>query len=360
MTKNTKNKSLINKLLWLGTCLTAASVLCSFTAVFIDPRTWALPQFLGLLFPYAYVLNLLFFVYWLSGLNIRLLLPLIIIICSFWATSKYLQFNTNKTSNKEKTIHVGSLNSQLFGHWQGREFIDTALLSVRNLNLDILCLQEAYITGKNKDSLLNNVLVNTLFNDYKYSKLVEAKPFGMLIFSKYNIIKAWPIAMPGKTANMMVAYDILINKDTLRVVNAHLQSIRFKTEQYAFLEGNNSKSKLQKTQSIYKQMRAAYQLRAAQAQTLASTLAQSPHPTILCADLNDIPLSYVYNTVIGNQFLDAFREAGNGLQTTYKGKLPNFRIDYIIHSKNIKAINYNSTSEIPSDHKLIHAQLQLP
>jgi endonuclease/exonuclease/phosphatase family metal-dependent hydrolase len=56
---------------------------------------------------------------------------------------------------------------------------------------------------------------------------------------------------------------------------------------------------------------------------------------------------------------DAFCEAGRGLETTYKGSMPSFRIDYILYDNPMRAIQYESEREVPSDHKLITAELQI-
>jgi endonuclease/exonuclease/phosphatase family metal-dependent hydrolase len=78
---------------------------------------------------------------------------------------------------------------------------------------------------------------------------------------------------------------------------------------------------------------------------------------MVCGDFNDVPLSYSYQTISRN-LLDAFREAGTGIERTYKGPFPSFRIDYILFSKKLACKAYHSTEKIPGDHKLVWAELE--
>ena len=57
--------------------------------------------------------------------------------------------------------------------------------------------------------------------------------------------------------------------------------------------------------------------------------------------------------------LPLFVEAGSGLETTYKGSMPSFRIDYILFDNPMRALQYQSIKEVPSDHKLVMAELQV-
>lgn len=352
-------KNAIQRLSWIGTIVNSVLLGVSNLCLAVDPEVWSFPQFLGLGFPFLLSLNIIFIIIWLSMLNMRFLLPLLLTISSLFHASKYLQFTAERVSNTDKKqLKIGSLNTKLFGHWEGREFIDTALFTIREKDLDIICMQEAYILGSNKDSILSNILINTQFNDFNYHRLNQDKPFGLILFTKHTILKASPIELPNTKANMAIAYDLLINQDTVRVYNVHLQSIRFTPQDYEFLEGGNSHSKFRKSSNIYHQMSMAYGNRVKQARVIKSHMNKSPYPNILVGDLNDVPMSYTYQLLLGENRRDAFREAGKGMESTYIGLIPSLRIDYIIHDKSFYTLNYSSSSEIPSDHKLVSAELE--
>jgi endonuclease/exonuclease/phosphatase (EEP) superfamily protein YafD len=101
-----------------------------------------------------------------------------------------------------------------------------------------------------------------------------------------------------------------------------------------------------------------YQRRAEQVNLVKESMLACDFPKIVCGDFNDIPVSYTYRELSAGM-KDAFSEAGRGLETTYKGSMPSFRIDYILFDNPMRAIHYQSVAEVPSDHKWIAAKLQI-
>jgi endonuclease/exonuclease/phosphatase family metal-dependent hydrolase len=89
--------------------------------------------------------------------------------------------------------------------------------------------------------------------------------------------------------------------------------------------------------------------RAEQAATLKASISISPYPVIVCGDFNDPPGSFTYHTVSGG-LKDSFVESGKGTANTYNGKLPSFRIDYILYSPVFKSYNFKVTNIDHSDH----------
>ena len=82
---------------------------------------------------------------------------------------------------------------------------------------------------------------------------------------------------------------------------------------------------------IFKKLKTAYSRRAEQVDNLVSCIHNSPFPVILCGDFNDTPNSYAYQQ-LATGLDDAFMESGQGLGNTYIGKLPSYRIDYVLYS----------------------------
>ena len=182
----------------------------------------------------------------------------------------------------------------------------------------------------------------------------------MMILSQHPIVGSGRVDFPGNTGNMAIFADLLVGEDTIRVYNVHLQSIRFRKTDYDFVNGsdNPNKSNLEQGKGLLRRMRDAYEKRASQSEAVAAHLKNATGVQVVCGDFNDVPLSYAYRTV-SKDLHDAFREAGNGIERTYLGPFPSFRIDYILFSKNMACSQYSSTSEIPGDHKLILADLYL-
>ena len=79
---------------------------------------------------------------------------------------------------------------------------------------------------------------------------------------------------------------------------------------------------------------------------------KSPYKTILCGDFNDTPVSYCYNR-IENELIDAFIESSSGIGSTYIGKFPFNRIDYIFYSNKLQSKEFKTHNIKYSDHKPI-------
>jgi endonuclease/exonuclease/phosphatase (EEP) superfamily protein YafD len=98
---------------------------------------------------------------------------------------------------------------------------------------------------------------------------------------------------------------------------------------------------------------------AKQVDKIRERLQSTKHKVILCGDFNDSPTSYSYLTIRGNM-KDAFRESGKGMSRTYIGKMPSFRIDYILHDNAWNSYNYQTNTLNFSDHKMVSCTIALP
>jgi endonuclease/exonuclease/phosphatase (EEP) superfamily protein YafD len=81
-------------------------------------------------------------------------------------------------------------------------------------------------------------------------------------------------------------------------------------------------------------------------------------PIIIAGDFNDTPASYIYQQAT-KMLCDPYVEQGRGFGTTYHGPYPAFRIDYILHSEDIKALSYKRIKTNISDHYPIVVQFDL-
>ncbi|MFN9381282.1 MAG: endonuclease/exonuclease/phosphatase family protein, partial [Bacteroidota bacterium] len=130
------------------------------------------------------------------------------------------------------------------------------------------------------------------------------------------------------------------NGKIFRVYNVHLLSNQITGMAYKISEGGTVPER--KDMHLYRKMLSQYKqsikTRTQQSQILADHIAQSPHPVIICGDLNDTPLSYVYNR-LRKYADDAFLTAGNGIGVTYIGPVKGMRIDYILPSKTFNTLH---------------------
>jgi endonuclease/exonuclease/phosphatase family metal-dependent hydrolase len=181
----------------------------------------------------------------------------------------------------------------------------------------------------------------------------------MFIYTKFPIVNTGKIEFENTKGNCVQWVDVKIKNETFRIYNVHLQSIKFDERDYDIMKLNgNNDTIINKAESIMLKMKEAWQVRAKQAELLKDHIESCPHKIILCGDFNDTPISYTYNTVVGN-LKDAFIESGSGFSQTYSGRMPSFRIDYILADKSFDIYNYELGDKYWSDHKLVQTTLHI-
>jgi endonuclease/exonuclease/phosphatase family metal-dependent hydrolase len=147
--------------------------------------------------------------------------------------------------------------------------------------------------------------------------------------------------------NYCIFADVVCRKDTVRIYNVHLQSIRLSEP------GNKQASgTLSLLKSGIKKMNSAYVKRADQARKVIEHMETSPYPIIVCGDFNDTPMSYTYHQFY-KKMTDGFREASFGLGATYIGRIPAGRIDYVFHTDELSCSNFKVHKVNYSDHRPI-------
>ena len=337
------------------------SLLCSVASKYISPNHFWMLAFFGLAFPIILLANLAFTIYWFAQFRIHAAFSLIAILLSAKTCLGFIQidFTTDKISNKD--IKIMSYNSMLFDlyNWKkNKQSRNIILTSLAEENPDILCLQEFYTSEEKGD--FNNIdtvtgLLNAKQHHIEYTTTLRGNDhWGIATFTKFPIIKKGKIEFNTSANNMCIYTDIVVKKDTIRIYNMHLQSIRFNKADYKFIDQVkndtiDTKDEMEKSKNILRRLKRAFVKRAIQADAISAHIAACKYKVIVCGDFNDTPASYVYNTVRG-KLKDAFIESGSGFEQTYAGKFPRFRIDYILHGKEFTSKNYHHLTETLTDH----------
>lgn len=274
-------------------------------------------------------------------------------------------FGSDEVNENGTELHVMSYNVRLFDLYnviRSNSFKtrDKIFSYLKERNPDVVCFQEFYQQDDPSDFITRDTISQILstvdiHERYAY-KMNGHQNFGIAIMSKYPIIEKGNVAFPSdhSSANYCIYTDIVKNKDTIRIYNVHLQSIKLQKDDYALFDENNTNSAEQSSNvfKLIQKINRAYPIRAEQAEIIMKHIEQSPHPVVVCGDFNDTPLSYCYNQ-FSARLVDAFRNTSSGIGTTYAGKIPVGRIDYIFHSKRIGSKEFVIQKEALSDHYAI-------
>lgn len=345
-----------------------------FMAAYIPPdKNWMF-AFAGLLFPYFVLINLFFVFIWMFLWRKLFLLSLVALLICWNRLTSYIQFGSKDETeiNVERTLNVVSYNVQIFDlyNWKKNRISEKGqdiITLFRNNQPDILCLQEYHAGKKGFVDIEDSIKLRT---GLKYSQVAFVKnrgrnmPYGIATFSKWPVINRKVVDFDGNPANFCIYSDIVINDDTVRLFNLHLESIQLSNEDYLYVSELPKKTDTQEifsenSKKILRKFKRAYIKRAPQARQVADLISKSPYPVILCGDLNDTPSSYTYHQLSQN-LLDAFKESGEGIGMTYAGSLPSFRIDYIMHDDSFESVGYKTIKINLSDHYPISTGIIIP
>ena len=341
----------------------------SYFSPFVHPQSIWWVSFFGLAYPIFFVLSLFLLIlsFWRKW-RFRYLY-LIILTLGIPIHNRFFAWSWSQDLTEEeqkKSITLMSYNVRLFD-WYNLlpmdKFKTRNLIynQVREVAPDVLCFQE-YLRDNTSNPFVSTDAIKKLANYTNFHEEViwevKHRYYGIATFSKYPIIQKGVLNDEVNNRLMCIYTDLIKNKDTIRVYNLHLQSIKLESSEYSLFDDldlhiNKKSSNLI---SLIRKVKNAYPPRVKQVEKILAHINESPHPVIICGDFNDTPISYVYN-LFSTRFTDAFRKAYFGLGRTYAGRVPAGRIDYIFHSNRLQTYRFNIQKEVLSDHLAIWATI---
>lgn len=369
--KKTKRPfSFVSKSIFVANLIAALVLLLSYTASLISPATFWPLAFIGLGYPFLLAVNLLFVIYWLFRKPLYALLSISTIILGWKFLVSTIGFRESTgiqvPKSSQSFVRVLTWNAHYFKKFdeQNDKMIKDQMLDViRHEQPDIICLQEFYSRKKGEFNIRKSILEILNTEHYYIEEIMgnDYETIGLAIFSKYRIRKKGNIVFPNTDRGNQVAYaDFKVNKQTFRIYNVHLQSIKFQKEDYNYLKEikqiNTDDSESPKR--IGSRLKQAFIKRGEQAKILRTHARESELPYIIVGDFNDTPVSYTVNT-LSKDIKNGFREKGSGFGVTYNGDFPNFQIDYILASSEFNVMNYCIINKKLSDHYPVRSDLEI-
>lgn len=332
------------------------SLVASYVSSCIPPDKWWLPVFLCFACPFILVLNVGFIIFWLFVKPKYMVLSLAVILAGFGFLNRCIQVK-GKTTGREG-VDILSFNVK---HFQGNGKTTPVNSSARVVdfleerNADVICLQEVLLNRNSVFNLPKTVDRLKNINHYQYAR--SSTSYGLVTMTRYPIVFMDEIRFED-TRNMAIYTDIIMDGDTVRVFNVHLQSYLIDPDRYSVIDSLDLRNERAMTElrEITGKIKTASEMRAEQVREIREYIDKSPYKIIVCGDFNDTPYSYSYQKIRG-RLKDAFVESGRGVGNTYVRKIPLFRIDYILHSKDFESFNFRTISFGVSDHLPISCTL---
>lgn len=294
--------------------------------------------------PLLIIANFLMCFYWMFRRRwLMLAIPVVTLACCIPYIGTLVQIRSiDKHVEASAGLKIATYNVAMFNRETSGFMALDILAEMRRQKVDVCCMQEySNVSGDKKNS-----------DSYKeYFPYMATGRDDMVIYSRYPIKNSKPILF-DYTNNSAMWADIDVKGRLVRVFNVHLQTtgINGTLHQAAKLASQDyDVSRSNFLSAIFGNYTLGMMFRASQANIIATEKRESEKPVILCGDFNDVPYSYVYNTMLGNM-VDGFKECGSGWMRTFRGGKKAVRIDYIFHDKALKGMTYYTSDLTYSDH----------
>ena len=372
--KTKKIRKIFNTTVFIVNIVVLVVLLLSSFSDRISPDSIMFFSFLGLVFPAVLFINMLFVIVWILVFKWKFLLTniIVLIVCSGQIFTYFpVHFKTKEIH--EDCIKVLTYNVMRYNQYKKhtKKNNNNIVNYILELDADIVCLQEYGATTGIPSLITDEDLDNAFREKYPYRKnflvyKTEREVGGNAVYSKFPIKSSQKI--PYVSAyNGSFALDLNVNGKDVMLINNHLESNKLSIEDQAeyigLLQGikDLDSKKIEGISDVMKRrLSVSYKMRAKQAELVAEYIKNSKSPyKIVCGDFNDTPISYTRHTIKGNSLKDSFAETGLGMGISYNRNRFWFRIDYILHSKNIKSYNCTVDKIKDSDHYPVWTYLQL-
>jgi endonuclease/exonuclease/phosphatase (EEP) superfamily protein YafD len=326
----------------------------SYLSVYINPASVAFPALFGLAYPYIAAANLVMIILWILFRRWYWLISALALVAGIGYIHNFIRF-TNHGREEHHYLKLMSYNVRLFNFYEAGETNSHGkmLQLLKKEDPGILCLQEYFVKGDPAvgERKLMEGLGGKVYTHFKLIKSGTATRYGIATVSRYPIIHRGDVIHPG-SSSLTIYSDIVVDADTFRVYNNHLQSFRLRRMEGNFINeiaGEENGSSIDNISGIYRSLMQGFASRALQVDRVRRHMEKSPYPVIVAGDFNDTPVSYTYHRIRGG-LMDAFVEAGYGAGFTYRGKYPPNRIDYVLYSEGIECTDFDIVKVKYSDH----------
>ena len=331
--------------LFIVNILAVLALFVSYLSPYISPVGNKFIPLFGLLFPYIFLVNLLFFLGWVFTKWTYSLLSLAALLIGFSAAQRFISFNSPKEIKSDKIIQIASYNIAN-GSKIGKKNIAKFYGYIEDdLDKGIVFFQES-----------STAIKDQLRKRFPKNNFVQFANKRATIMCQYPIINSGILDFKDNY-NTCVWADIDFNGKKIRIYSVHLQSngvtslasnVRNKGE-------INDPETWNRVGAMMKMYSRSTVKRLDQVTTLMKDIESIDYPVIVGGDFNDVPQSYLYSR-ISKELQDAFTYRGTGLGTSFNGSIPALRIDYIFADPDFIVLKFNTHKAKFSDHFAISSE----
>lgn len=348
--------------------LTAVFALLTVLAAYggyIPPKVWALPSVFALAYPYLAILLTLAGLAWLIG---RRFIMAIFCGVALLAGAPSLSANlpvsiTSEARTGEKTFTLLSFNIM-----HGRDVRHPELTHSRTMSYilhsgaDIVCVQELLSFSADEIPNLSPALADSIKRAFPY-RVVDGNS-DQAIFSRFPVELRQQGRVEGATHYIFEEYSADVYGRKVAIINVHLEPYHLTEKQREVMSDirgvrSAKRSVAELKGSILSKLKSSFRQRAKDAALVRQAIDRAPETLIVCGDFNDVPASWAYRTILGEDMRDAYTDTGLGMMVTYNLHGFYFHIDQIFYRGNLRPLSVEKGKTDSSDHFPIRARFAL-
>jgi endonuclease/exonuclease/phosphatase family metal-dependent hydrolase len=336
-------------------CINLVLLLAALSCPYLDPDRFWIFSLLGLFFKIFVAVHIfLTVVFLIARIYPLVYFSLIMLLFCFSPVIHSTAFHifSNHHEMASDNLKVMTYNIDDMGFFMRSSDTTAILETIKTESPDIVCFQEYYTNYEHKKSIVTRM--EEMGYHYYYEYLTESpKPqigAGQALFSKIPFQNIRPHPFPN-TANGAFSADFNYRGNRFRLFNIHFQSITLRDHETKIPSSFNDFKSPQKDyyRMLFTKIMWGFQRRKAQVIKIKNEIKNTNENVILCGDFNDTPLSYTYHQM--TEYLDdTFLKTNFGLGSTFAGRIPLQRIDYILVSPGIKPVLTRVVHNAGSDH----------
>lgn len=306
----------------------------------------------GMAMPFFLLANMAFLFFWLLFCWRKAWIPVAGFLLAYVPIRIYCPLNFS-SAPPEGALKLMTYNVCTYGgNFKYEDAVDRIMDYLDRESPDIVCFQEDV---SNKREVRRKLADRYAYNDTVLFCRNAEHENAVGIHTRFPILRRERIEYTSVT-NGSAAWFLQVGKDTVVVVNNHLESTHISTEDREkyqnILKGDVQRREAHKEgMLLVDKLGSAMVRRAPEAEAVHRFIENHrQYPVIVCGDFNDTPISYTRH-VISQGLTDCFRETGKGLGLSYNRKGFNFRIDYLFCSSHFEPAGCWVDSKVDySDH----------
>ena len=341
-------KKILRIILLIINLLAAAALILSTLAGVVEPSRMVIISILSYGYFIFLMANVVFIIIWLFLSRWEFLVSVAAIVVRFSFVPLFFQVGgTLDAEENEHTLKVMTLNAHGFNGTDNDTLMTADSGAVMFLEMidreqpDVMCLQEFF--RPKHVALVDSIEARGY--QYHYGVHGSNTRSQAILFSKCKILKGYDMDKKSK-----FYADIEKEGCTVRVCCVHLDSYQLTEDDLeSFEKLSHAKTDSSTHRLMKKFAETTRQHEREWKEELKPLIEASSVPLIIAGDFNDTPASYIYQQAT-ELLADPYVEQGRGFGTTYHGPYPAFRIDYILHSRDLKSLSYKRIPSPVSDH----------